>query len=33
MDSNSKETDRSEPKGIEEVFEFYHDSGDELNTE
>ena len=31
MASDSKE--RSEHNAIEEVFEFYHDSGDELNTE
>lgn len=33
MASDSKETERLEKNAIEEVFEFYHDSGDELNTE
>lgn len=36
MAGNAKETERSESlrlNAIEEVFEFYHDSGDEMNTE
>jgi len=33
MTSNTKETERSEHNAVEEVFEFYHDSGDELNTD
>lgn len=33
MASNPKETEKSEHNAVEEVFEFYHDSGDELNTE
>ncbi|KAF8808635.1 hypothetical protein BYT27DRAFT_7188600 [Phlegmacium glaucopus] len=33
MASDIKETERSERNAVEEVFEFYHDSGDELNTD
>ena len=33
MTSDPKETERLEHNAVEEVFEFYHDSGDELNTE
>jgi len=33
MASNPKETERSENSAVEEVFELYHDSGDELNTD
>lgn len=29
----SSETERSKLNAIEEVFDLYHDSGDELNTE
>lgn len=31
--SNPKEAEKSENNAIEEVFELYHDSDDELNTE
>lgn len=33
MACNLKEKEGSEHNAVEEVFEFYHDSGDELNTE
>ena len=33
MASSPKETESSENNAVEEVFELYHDSGDELNTE
>ena len=33
MTSDPKEPEKSEHNAVEEVFEFYHDSGDELNTE
>lgn len=31
--SDPKEAERLEHNAVEEVFELYHDSGDELNTE